>query len=152
VVLEVRHRSFAEPSAVESVRELGWSFADLDMPLGKDSLRPHELVTGPLGYLRLHGRNDEAWFRKDAGRDAKYDYLYGPREVGELVARVRRLMERCGETVVIANNHFRGQALANALEIMAAILEGKVRVPEGLQAAFPRLGGVAKPWGQGRLF
>ncbi len=38
---------------------------------------------GPVGYLRLHGRNAAAWFAEDAGRDQRYDYLYSPAELDE---------------------------------------------------------------------
>jgi hypothetical protein len=31
--------------------------------------------------MRVHGRNYSDWFRKDAGRDARNDYLYEPAEL-----------------------------------------------------------------------
>ena len=33
-------------------------------------------MTSPVAYVRVHGRNYRDWFRKGAGRDARYDYLY----------------------------------------------------------------------------
>ena len=42
-------------------------------------------------------------------------------------------------TYVVANNHFRGQAPANALQIMARIADRRVSVPRALARAFPHL-------------
>jgi len=32
--------------------------------------------TSQVGYVRLHGRNYENWFREKAVRDERYNYLY----------------------------------------------------------------------------
>jgi uncharacterized protein YecE (DUF72 family) len=143
LVLEVRHASFGTSDALDFVRGHGFSLATLDMPRSKASLAPHDHLTGPLAYVRLHGRNVREWFRKEAQRDQRYDYLYAPAELARIVERVRRLADRAEATIVVANNHFRGQALANALELEAALTGGKVAVPEPLLATYPRLLGIA---------
>ena len=70
---------------------------------------------------------------------ARYDYLYSPAELAALAARVRRLQAQAPETYLIFNNHPRGQAVANALEMLALLTEQRPSVPECLQSAFPRL-------------
>jgi hypothetical protein len=50
---------------------------------------------------------------------------------------------------VITNNHFRGQAVVNALEIDAALKEKTVSAPEPLFAIYPRLSESATPEPQG---
>jgi hypothetical protein len=46
---------------------------------------------------------------------------------------------------VITNNHFRGQAVVNALEIKAALTEAPVPAPEPLFTHYPRLKESATP-------
>ena len=43
------------------------------------------------------------------------------------------------ELFVIQNNHFRGQALVNALQMKSLLQGGKPRAPEELVAAYPEL-------------
>ena len=106
---------------------------------GSYSLGQTAWATGPLGYLRAHGRRREKWFEFGDDREARYDYLYAPEELQDLAARARELLEKAPEVYVIFNNHPRGQAVANALE-MAHLLTGRAfPLPEGLVAAFPRL-------------
>lgn len=139
LVLEVRHRSFLAPPAWQLMEELQLSFCNIDQPLSSTSIEPGARVTGPLGYLRLHGRNREAWFRQGAGRDEKYDYLYGGGELKSFAAIARELQRKTGQTFVVTNNHFLGKAPANALELKG-LLEGlPVEVPETLLDTYPRL-------------
>ena len=92
--------------------------------------------------MRLHGRNREAWFKKDAGRDARYDHLYSHEEIRQWAERIR-LMQRKpkggADIFIIANNHYRGQAAANALEIVHALTGEPVTAPASLLDAYPRL-------------
>jgi uncharacterized protein YecE (DUF72 family) len=114
----------------------------VDQPrVGNATVKPVERVCGPTAYLRLHGRNGADWFRPDAGRDARYDYLYTPAEVCELAGTARRLSESAEELYVIQNNHFRGKALVNALQMVRILRGGTVRAPEELVAAYPEIAG-----------
>ncbi len=97
-------------------------------------------ATAPL-YVRLHGRNSAAWFAPDAGRDARYDYLYDDAELSGLLARLSAAAARlpAGAAIhVIANNHFRGQAVVNALQLQRLWSGLSPAVPAGLRAAYPR--------------
>lgn len=152
LVLEVRHESWVSPEALEEITALALNLCNIDLPIARGSIRPSARATGSVGYVRLHGRNYRAWFSKTAGRDEKYDYLYTEEEEGEWVERARRLAGRTQETYVIANNHFRGQALANALSIRSRLRGEPVRVPPPLLDAYPRLKGVAEGGGTGKLF
>ena len=102
-----------------------------------------------MGYARLHGRNRAAWFSRTAGRDQKYDYLYTEEEEDEWVERARAIAARAEETYLVANNHFRGQAPANALSIRAKLEGGRVAVPPSLLGAFERLRKIAEPRDRG---
>ena len=155
LVLEVRHQSWFTPPAVDSVRGLSYSLAYLDLPAAWNHPPEWHEPTGPLGYLRLHGRNSAAWFRAGAGRDERYDHLYAPEEIGPLAAQARRIARGHDETAVITNNHFGGKAVANAIEILHALRgapDERVVAPAELVAAFPRLAAIARVEGQQSLF
>lgn len=139
LVLEVRHRSWFTGRALGEIAELGYSLAHIDLPEARDHPPAWHAPTGPIGYLRLHGRNSETWFARDTGRDQKYDYLYGPEEVEQLAAKATRIAGGHAETYVVTNNHFSGKAVANGLELLAAVRGAKVAAPRGLVRAFPEL-------------
>jgi len=156
LVLELRQRSWFEPEALAGVRALGYTLAAIDLPAGADRPSEEDLLgragTSALAYLRLHGRNAQAWFDRRAGRDQKYDYLYTAGELQELVRTTRRLAAGADETFVITNNHFSGKAVASALEILAQLSGGPVPGPQELLEAFPALRACVRPEGQANLF
>lgn len=141
IVVEVRHKSWAQDQAVAFLRDLDVSVAQLDYPgsqsgFGLWSTR----ACGPssLAYLRLHGRNYGAWFKKDAGRDEVYDYDYSQRELDQIARRTDVLAEEAAEVVVVGNNHYRGQGMKVAVELMSRL--GRTpAVPELLREAYPDL-------------
>ncbi len=59
----------------------------------------------------------------------RYDYLYSADELAPWLDTVRRIAEQGADGYVIANNHFRGKAAVNALQIKAALEGAKVEVP-----------------------
>jgi len=139
LAVEVRHRSFATRDALSFIESLGLNFVAIDLPAAHDSIGPSTINTGPIGYVRFHGRNREAWFSREATRDQKYDYLYDPAELASWLPRIRRLAEKTRRTFVIANNHYRGKAPANALELIRLLIGGSVEAPAPLLDAYPRL-------------
>jgi uncharacterized protein YecE (DUF72 family) len=141
LALEVRHGSWNQPEFFTFLREHGVAFCNVDQPVIGDSLGPSGQVTARIGYLRMHGRNYQTWFQKDAGRDARYDYLYTRAEVKEVSDRLRAMKQAAEETYAITNNHFRGQALVNALEILEELDAQPTAAPPLLAAAYPRLAG-----------
>lgn len=156
LVAEVRHVSWTGQEALAAVRASGFGFANIDQPPSRGGVPPMTLVTSPVGYVRLHGRNGETWFRKDAGRDARYDYLYREDELAEWIERIHEIARASEKTYVFTNNHYRGQAPANALQILSKLRGGPVPVPSPLVEAYPFLGSVASadlaPGEQGELF
>ena len=152
LVIEVRHRSWFDDDALGAIETLGWSLAEIDLPAAPEHPPKAPPAVGPLGYHRLHGRNEKAWFNRRSGRDDKYDYLYDGDELEELVRTTRRLATGRDETFVITNNHFSGKAVANALELLAALSGEAPLAPAGLVQSFPHLAGVVRPEGQGTLF
>jgi uncharacterized protein YecE (DUF72 family) len=91
----------------------------------------------------MHGRNAEKWFDKDAGRDQTYDYYYNNKELAQIKDRIEQLAKAYEFLIVIANNHYRGAELANALELKCLLTGQKQAVPEGLLRNYPQLTKIA---------
>jgi uncharacterized protein YecE (DUF72 family) len=134
LVVEVRHESWNEPGFYAELRERGLGFVNVDQPLFHHSIKPSARATSTIGYVRVHGRNYKDWFRKDAGRDARYDYFYSAKELEPWADRTRDLAGEPGvsEVYVVNNNHFEGKAAANAAMLEAQVTGKRVRVPETL--------------------
>jgi uncharacterized protein YecE (DUF72 family) len=145
VVFELRHRSWQEPDALGFLRSLDASVAALDYPLARNSFSLRVCDVGRHAYFRLHGRNDKAWFSKDAGRDETYNYMYSGGELDEIVKRALDMAGRSQSLVLIANNHYQGKEVANALQLKALGTNRKVRVPPLLAERYPALQPIALP-------
>jgi uncharacterized protein YecE (DUF72 family) len=151
LVLEVRHDSWMAPEVLEELAAAGVGIVNVDQPLFHRSIRPGALVTSPIAYVRVHGRNWKDWFRKGAGRNARYDYLYTERELEPWAGRIRELAEEA-DVYVVTNNHFEGKAPANALMLEAMVTGQKPEAPETLVARYrDALGPWAREERQGTL-
>jgi uncharacterized protein YecE (DUF72 family) len=145
LVLEVRHTSWNTPEVYEWIEERGVGICNIDQPVFKKSIRPQALTTSPVGYVRMHGRNYKDWFREKAPRDERYNYLYSIDELDPWLTRIKEVAKQTRATYVVTNNHFRGQAVVNAVEIKAAIEEKRVPAPEPLFKVYERLKESAVP-------
>ena len=117
--LEVRHASFQNKAFVDFLEEHDVSWVNVDQPLFHDSVKPADAVTGPLAYVRFHGRNYEKWFAHEESWE-RYNYLYSKEELEPWVDRIRT-MARSKDVFVVTNNHFRGQAIINAGDLEASL-------------------------------
>ena len=148
LVVELRHVSWLSDEVLALLDARGAGYCNVDQPLVGSASPPTTIITGSIGYARLHGRNREAWFKKDAGRDARYDYLYSHEEIRGWAERIRLMQRKAkggADIFIIANNHYRGQAAANALEIVHALTGEPVAPPASLVEAYPRLAAIASP-------
>jgi uncharacterized protein YecE (DUF72 family) len=152
LVLELRHRSWFEEAALARLAGLELGLAHIDLPAARDHPPAEHPSLGPLAYLRLHGRNRKAWFDAQAGRDARYDYRYPRSEVEGLAARMQALGTGTERSLLVANNHYGGQAVANALELKGLLSGAPPRAPEPLLEAFPDLRAHVRAEGQIPLF
>jgi len=143
LAVEVRHKSWQDKDALEFLEGLGVSVCNLDYPTTWNSFDMRHCTIGKNGYFRMHGRNEENWFSKEAGRDETYDYYYNKSEIAEIKKRIDRLALAFETLTVIANNHFRGAELANAIELKALLSGQEQPVPEGLLKAYPNLAKIA---------
>lgn len=145
LVLEIRHSSWNNPQIYEWLEEISVGICNVDQPLFAKSIKPAAATTSQVGYVRLHGRNYQDWFREKAPRDDRYNYLYSPNELEPWITRIKEIAAKTKETYVITNNHFRGQAVVNALEIKATLTEEPVEAPAPLFKKYPVLKESAVP-------
>ena len=131
LVLELRHASWQSPQALEFLEGLGVTVANLDYPLAKNSFSLQECRIGRNGYLRLHGRNAKAWFGRKAGRDETYNYFYSAREIDGIKDRALSLVKTYRSLTIVANNHYEGKEVANALQMKASLTREESACPAG---------------------
>ena len=155
LVVELRHESWNTPRVLQTLEDLRLGLCDIDQPQFANSIKPSAEVTSSIGYVRLHGRNYQNWFRTEANVLERYDYLYSHDELDPWIARIREIAAKAKQTFVITNNHARGQSLVNGFEILAQLEEEKVAGPAKLIETYPRLSESVEPDDldqQGRLF
>jgi len=123
LAVEFRHQSWLEEEVLTVFRENKLVWTNIDQPLVSASLPLTALVTGrETAYLRLHGRNSKDWF-SGQGRDARYDYCYSASELGRLAEVVARLKEQAKKVFVSGNNHYKGSAVKNLLQLKEILLK-----------------------------
>jgi len=139
LVVELRHESWNDARILQTLEELGVGLCDIDQPLFANSIKPAAEVTSSIGYIRLHGRNYQNWFREEADVVERYDYMYSRDELDPWLNRIKEVAQKAKQTFVITNNHARGQSLVNAFEILAELEEQRVPGPAKLVETYPRL-------------
>jgi uncharacterized protein YecE (DUF72 family) len=140
LAIEVRHQSWASEDAAAwfESRRAGWCLVDQPRT-GHSVIGPHARTAGRIAYMRMHGRKADTWFKQDAGRDVRYDYLYSQPELEELAVHAEQLAAGSEKVFVIQNNHPRGKALVNALQFRRLIEKTRPAAPEELVNHYPEL-------------
>jgi len=145
LVVEVRHASWNQPEIFQLLADLDVGFCNIDQPLIGRSIGPSERATSAVGYVRLHGRNYEQWFSSEDRPEERYNYLYSVVELEPWVERIKQVARQAEVTYVIANNHFEGKAIVNALQLTQLISRRPIPVPRSLVARYPELRQIAAP-------
>jgi uncharacterized protein YecE (DUF72 family) len=144
--IEFRHETWDDPWVLSALREHETAWVNIDEPkIG--GLHDTNYVTAPLAYLRLHGRNYKKWFHS-VNRDERYDYLYPPKEL-EPIAQSLKTMAKSVEkepsrrqvkkVIAATNNHYKGQAAVNAIDLKGLLGIKDNPVPDELLEAYPQL-------------
>ena len=152
LAIEVRHGSWDRTDFYNLLSEYKVCFCNIDQPIFHNSIKPSALSTNPeYSYVRLHGRNYKNWFKENAGRDERYNYLYTKEELQDWVEKIKELGKKSKKVFVITNNHYRGQALANALQIKNMLTGEKLDVPNSLLKQYPILDDIIEKIKRGQL-
>lgn len=112
LVAEFRSREWIRKEVPFHLRDLGISWCAVDEPDLPGLMPPLAAVTGPTGYVRFHGRNAAQWYDHEQAWQ-RYDYRYTAEELADWLPRLERLLRETDQTIVVMNNHYRGQAVEN---------------------------------------
>ncbi|MHB1499663.1 MAG: DUF72 domain-containing protein [Candidatus Dormibacteria bacterium] len=127
VVVEFRHRSWADPAGLPGLlgllREAEISLCVVDEPqLGSGSFPAVLEVTDPrLAVIRFHGRNRGTWYRAGPTSGDRFDYLYQEDELRGWLERVAGVARQARELHLLFNNNRANYAVVNGLQ-MAELL------------------------------
>lgn len=142
LIMEVRHDSWWKDSFFEWLRGYRVSLANIDQPQLKNNILPDAQLTGDIAYIRFHGRNEELWWAEEEPYyGARYDYLYSADELAPWKDRITAASKGAKSTIIIMNNHHRGDAVVNGMEIAAMFQRQRGVIPRALYEMYPeRLG------------
>jgi len=110
LVVEFRDSAWVSEQTFELLGGLKFGFCCVDEPQLRGLMPPVVRATGPVAYVRFHGRNAARWWQHDHTWE-RYDYTYTETELSEWVPRLRELETASPLTLVYANNHYRGQSV-----------------------------------------
>ncbi len=65
--VEFRHKSWIRDDLFPWLEDQGFGYVSVDEPALPGLVPPIARATSPIGYVRLHGRNKENWWRPDSG-------------------------------------------------------------------------------------
>jgi uncharacterized protein YecE (DUF72 family) len=116
VVVEFRSREWISQETFDQLRSLNLGFCCVDQPRFKNLVPPVAEATGPVAYVRFHGRNRDKWWQHEEAWE-RYDYTYSDEELEEWVPRIRELDAAAPLTLVYMNNHWQGQAVGTANQL-----------------------------------
>jgi uncharacterized protein YecE (DUF72 family) len=140
MVVELRNRNWTKNENLEQTlgffRRQKTTLSLVDAPNEEHfTIMPSNLneVTNPaLAYLRLHGRNAEAYLRGKTVAERFY-YDYSDAEISEVAERARKLADGAEKVHVVFNNNALDFAPHAALRLRAAlgqIVRGPARQPD----------------------
>ena len=120
LAVELRHRSWSDDeNTARFLRENSVTWVQVDEPKFQSSIAAEIPLTAEMAYFRFHGRNAEMWWKGDS--ETRYKYLYSPEEISELTGRVKLAAGQTKLLFALFNNHWRGYAPRNAVDIMKAL-------------------------------
>lgn len=127
LVVEFRHVEWIRESVLSGLEQRGTSLCFCDMPQLKalpDGRTIKAPFVGPIAYIRLHGRNADAWYSNESSQNAengnasngssRYTYDYSDSELAEFVPVIHSAQITGKKPVVFFNNHPNGSGARNA--------------------------------------
>lgn len=112
VVIEFRNKEWLTDETYELLKQNGLGFCSVDEPYFP---RVAE-VTGPVAYVRFHGRNYKKWWKHEHAWE-RYDYTYPVEELQEWAPKIEQMNAMAETTFVFSNNHYRAQGVDTARQM-----------------------------------
>jgi uncharacterized protein YecE (DUF72 family) len=120
MLVEFRHRSWFEDDVRDEMlrwlEERGMAYVTVDAPKVDAKNVPPTVVaaTGPMAYVRLHGRNASTWNARGGSAAERFDYMYEEDELREWVEPLRELASQSEEAYAFFNNNNQTNGVAQA--------------------------------------
>jgi uncharacterized protein YecE (DUF72 family) len=102
--VEFRDNSWLVPETFDLLSQHNVAYTIVDEPL----LPPELHFTADFSYIRWHGRGTNLW----------YDYEYSEDQLDDWVPKVEEIESKTRRTYGYFNNHFRANAVKNAVEFL----------------------------------
>ena len=130
MMVEFRHKEWIRESVFEGLekRKAGIVFCDMpqlkNLPDGTVMKTP---FIGSNAYIRLHGRNEGAWYATgdSPNRYARYCYDYSENELAQFVPIIKLAKREGKKLQVYFNNHPNGSGAKNAISLKKMIVMNK---------------------------
>lgn len=135
--MEFRHRSWLVPSTYATLSKYDVAYCIVDEPL----LPPEVHVTSDLGYIRWHGRGERPW----------YDYRYTQDQLTDWLPKIEEVRANTKQTLGIFNNHFRGYAPENCIQMMKMLGIADEKHESALKRIQDHIEGKTPPVEEGRM-
>jgi len=113
LAVEFRGEDWMKDQVSDDLTKRSIAFVCVDEPPLKGLIKPNEIVTSRIGYVRFHGRNIKNWWSGDSA--SRYDYLYSEEELEEWIPRIAGIASKTDKVFVYMNNHWQGKAVENAV-------------------------------------
>jgi uncharacterized protein YecE (DUF72 family) len=120
-VVEFREAGWLNQETFDLLRSLRLGFCSVDEPRLKGLMPPVAIATGPVAYVRFHGRNAAKWYNHQEAWE-RYNYTYSIDELREWAPQIRQLDAAAELTLVYFNNHYAGQAVRGARDLGQLLL------------------------------
>lgn len=127
IAVEFRNSSWTEGPNREKtfafLKNNGFVYTVVDEPqFESKSTAPFvPAATSGISYVRFHGRNKDAWFKKGISTAERFAYLYSKAELEELGDEIRVVIKETDATYLLFNNCFQDYGVRNA-KMMQSIL------------------------------
>ena len=137
LAIEFRNRNWAVDeqlrSTIHFLRKHDAIFVNVDAPAAEHfTIMPtdlDEITNSRVAYLRLHGRNPEAYL-KGKTVAARFDYDYSDQEIDDVADRTHKLAKEAKEVHVVFNNNNLDYAPRAASRLRAALRQYVAPLPQ----------------------
>ena len=122
VMIEFRHKEWIRESVFEGLEKRKAGIVFCDMPQLKNLPDGTVMKTPFIGnnaYIRLHGRNENAWYAavESLNGSARYCYDYSENEIAQFVPIIKQAKREGKKVQVYFNNHPNGSGAKNAISL-----------------------------------
>ncbi len=137
IAVEFRHNSWVNDKVFFELERRNITLVSVDEPDLPDLFPALDVVTNPeLFYIRFHGKNAKGW--SSGNMQQQFNYCYSARELEHWAQIIeQKLLPASKVGAIFFNNHVRGQAPKNALDLIHLLVKkGLLKNPKHNKLAY----------------